>query len=85
MVITGMLIYCLTSISNLRVRLTEAAEKKAELTELIDERRTENAALSFAVERKDDPEMLKEIAREKCGLVMPDEIIFYDSGEAEEP
>ena len=38
----------------------------------------ENAELEYDIEHAGDPEIIAEIARDKLGLVMPDEKIFYD-------
>ena len=44
----------------------------------VDEARQENAELEYDIDHAGDPETIAAIAREKLGLVMPGEKIFYD-------
>ena len=40
-----------------------------------------NAALEYEIDHCQDPETLEKVAREKLGLVLPGEIVFYDMGD----
>ncbi|MEG0320960.1 MAG: cell division protein FtsL [Oscillospiraceae bacterium] len=79
LVVLALLIATATTILNLRAQLTEAAVQQQELTEQVDRQQQENDALTAAIEDSDDPQRVEAIAREKLGLVVPGEIIFYDA------
>ncbi|MEG0825256.1 MAG: cell division protein FtsL [Oscillospiraceae bacterium] len=79
LVVLALLIATATTILNLRAQLTEAAVQQQELTEQVDRQKQENDALTAAIEDSDDPQRVEAIAREKLGLVVPGEIIFYDA------
>lgn len=80
-VIAGLAIYGCVTLMNTRAKVAEAAKAEAQLQAQIEQLQETNAALSYAIEHKDDPDTVEDIAREKLGLVMPDERIFYDAGE----
>jgi len=37
-----------------------------------------NAEVQYEIDHSEDPDTIEDIARDKLGLVMPGEIIFYD-------
>ncbi len=80
-VIAGLMAYGCITLLNTRAKVTEAAKTETQLQEQIDQVQEENAALQYALDNRDDPSTIEDIARDKLGLVMPDEMIFYDSGE----
>lgn len=79
LVVLALLIATATTMLNLRAQLTEAAVQQQELTDRVDRQKQENDALTAAIEDSDDPQRVEAIAREKLGLVVPGEIIFYDA------
>lgn len=81
LVIAGLMVYGCVTLLHTRAKVTEAARTEAQLQAQIAEIQEENAALQYAIENQDDPATIEDIARDKLGLVMPDEQIFYDSGE----
>ena len=80
-VVGGLLAYGCITLMNMNTKVEEATKTEAELQEELLAIQEENAELQFAIENKDDPETIEDIARDKLGLVMPDERIFYDTGE----
>lgn len=80
-VIAVLLAYGVISLMNIRAEVTEADKTKAQLQTEIEQMQEENAALQYAIDNQEDPGTIEDIARDKLGLVMPDEQIFYDAGE----
>ncbi len=81
LVIAGLILYACVTLTNMRSKVNQAAKTQAELQTRVEQIQEENAALQHAIDNKDDPDTIGDIAREKLGLVMPDERIFYDAGE----
>ncbi len=80
-VLLGLAVYAFISLLNMRVKMTEANRTESELQAQVEQLQEENAALEYAIEHQNDPETIEDIARSELGLVMPDEVIFYDAGE----
>lgn len=80
-VLLGLAIYAFISLLNMRAKMTEANRTESELQAQVEQLQEENAALEYAIEHQNDPETIEDIARSELGLVMPDEVIFYDAGE----
>lgn len=81
LVTAALVVYACIALSNMKSKVAEANKTQAELRQQIGEIQEENAALQYAIDNQDDPDTIEDIAREKLGLVMPDEQIFYDAGE----
>lgn len=81
LVLAGLMAYGFITLMNTRAQVAEAAKTEAQLQTQIEAMQATNAALQYAIENQDDPDTIEDIAREKLGLVMPDERIFYDAGE----
>ena len=77
-VILALLVYAGISVANTRGRIAQAEADRAMLQAKVDEARQENAELEYDIDHAGDPETIAAIAREKLGLVMPGEKIFYD-------
>jgi cell division protein FtsL len=80
-VIVGLIAYACIALSNMKSKVAQASKTEAELRTQIEEIQEENAALQYAIDNQNDPDTIEDIARDKLGLVMPDEQIFYDAGE----
>ena len=80
-VLAGLLAYGCITLMSMRSKVAEAARTEAQLQTKAEQIQEENAALQHALDHQDDPDTIEDIAREKLGLVMPDERIFYDAGE----
>ena len=77
-VILALLVYAGISVANTRGRIAQAEADRAMLQAKVDEARQENAELEYDIDHAGDPETIASIAREKLGLVMPGEKVFYD-------
>ena len=80
-VILGMIAYACYALWNMRAKVTQATQTEAELQRQIQQIQEENAALQYAIDNQNDEKTIEDIARDKLGLVMPEEKIFYDSGQ----
>lgn len=80
-VLAGLAAYGCITLMNTRSKVAETAKAQAQLQTQIEQLQETNASLRYAIENQDDPDTIEDIAREKLGLVMPDERIFYDAGE----
>lgn len=81
MVMVAMIAYAVIALMNMRTKVAQARETEAQLREQVEQIQEENAALQYAIENRDDDKTIEDIARDKLGLVLPDEKIFYDSGQ----
>ena len=81
MVIVGLIAYACIALMNMRSKVASANETEAELRDQIAQIQEENAALQYAIDNQYDEKTIEDIARDKLGLVLPDEQIFYDAGE----
>lgn len=70
--------YSMVTLVSLSARIEAAEAAKEALLRQVAEKREQNAALEYSIQHSDDLETIKDVAREKLGLVMPGEIIFYD-------
>lgn len=61
--------------------LKAARAEESSLTQQMQQQQQENAALQSDLAHKDDPEFIKELAREQLGLAESGERIFYDVNE----
>lgn len=80
-VVVGVIAYACIALMNMRTRVAEANETEAELRKQVEQIQESNAALQYAIDHKYDDKTIEDVARDKLGLVMPDEKIFYDSGQ----
>ena len=80
-VIVSVICYAAVTLSNMRSRVNEATETKKALEEQVEDIQEENAALQYAIDNQDDPDTIRDIAREKLGLVADEDMIFYDGGQ----
>ena len=81
LVIAGLMAYGCITLMNMRSKVADAAKTEAQLQTQVDTILETNASLRYAIDNQDDPDTIEDIARDKLGLVMPDERIFYDAGE----
>ena len=62
-------------------RLGEAKVQEASLTRQMQQQQQENEALRSDLAKKDDPDFIKELARDQLGLAEEGARIFYDVNE----
>ena len=80
LVIVGLIVYACIALMNMRTKVAMASETEAELRQKAEEIQETNAALQYAIDNRYDEKTIEDIARDKLGLVLPEEKIFYDSG-----
>ncbi|MEG1789734.1 MAG: septum formation initiator family protein [Oscillospiraceae bacterium] len=78
LVILTVALYAVISLVTVRAQVAEAEKLRQELSTQVAEMAQKNAALEYQLDHGADDEMIEEIARDKLGLVMPGEKIFYD-------
>ena len=81
LVIAGMIAYACYALWNMRNKVAQAVATEAQLQQQIQQLQEENAALQYAIDNQNDEKTIEDIARDRLGLVLPDEQIFYDTGE----
>ena len=80
-VVVGLIGYACIALMNMRTKVAEANVTEADLRRQLEQVQEENAALQYAIDHQYDDKTIEDIARDKLGLVMPEEKIFYDSGQ----
>ena len=75
-----LIVYAATSLSRMNARIEEAELAKEALADEALALAVSNAALEYEIEHSGDLDMVEKVAREKLGLVLPGEIIYYDIG-----
>ena len=66
------------SLISLRQQVSEARGRRDDLQTEIGSVIEENSNLQFAIDNSTDSEIIEDIARNRIGLVRPDEKIFFD-------
>ena len=72
-----LLAYMIYSLINVRQEISAAKAEVEILTEQLAEQEQYNTELSNAIENRDNPDFVEDIAREKLGLVSPHDRGFY--------
>ena len=76
----ALIVYAATSLSRMNARIAEAELAKDALADEALALAVSNAALEYEIEHSGDLDMVAKGARDKLGLVLPGEIIYYDIG-----
>ena len=76
LVIVILVVYAAVSLIRVHDQIEAAKSQQEELTQQAQELELENAAMEYALENQDEDSVKAEIARDKLGLVYPDEEIF---------
>ena len=69
------------SFSGLRTKIADAELVRDELAAEAQSLAVSNAVLEYEIAHSTDLDMVEKVAREKLGLVLPGEIVFYDIGD----
>jgi cell division protein FtsL len=77
-VILSLIVYAGISLVSLKSKVAEARAAQAELQAQVSEISQANAELEYDIKHSGDQETIEDIARNKLGLVMPGEKIFFD-------
>ena len=72
-----LLAYMIYSLINVRQEISAAKAEVEILTEQLAEQEQYNTELSNAIENRDNPDFVEDIAREKLGLISPHDRVFY--------
>ena len=77
-VIVALLLYAVVSIATVRADVAKTEKMRDELAAAVADMTQQNAELNYDIQHGTDDETIVDIARDKLGLVMPGEKIFYD-------
>ena len=77
-IVLALIVYAGISLVTLRAQVTEIRAEKADLEAQVAEMTQTNAELQYELAHSEDADTIEDIARNKLGLVMPGEKIFYD-------
>lgn len=77
LVVLALLIYMATSVLEMRSKIQALEDQRGALTQQITDQRLKNQELEDAIENSDDPDVLKQVARDK-GLVEQGEELYID-------
>ena len=72
-----LLAYLIITLVNVRQQIGDAHAAIETLTEQVNDQTQANTELSNAIENRNDPSYLEEVARERLGLVAPNDRVFY--------
>ena len=72
-----LLAYLIITLVNVRQQIGDAHAAIETLTEQVNDQTQANTELSNANENRNDPSYLEDVARERLGLVAPNDRVFY--------
>ena len=72
-----LLAYLIITLVNVRQQIGDAHAAIETLTEQVNDQTPANTELSNAIENRTDPSYLEDVARERLGLVAPNDRVFY--------
>ena len=72
-----MLVYMIFLLVHVRQQITATQAEVRTLTEEVADQTQTNTELTNAIENRDDPAFLKDVARERLDLVTPSDRVFY--------
>lgn len=72
--------YAALSLTRMNARIAAAENTRDALAAEAQALAVSNASLEYEIEHSDDLDMIEKVAREKLGLVLPGEIVYYDIG-----
>lgn len=76
-VLVAILIYMVFLFVHVRQQITDTRAEIRTLTEEVADQTQTNTELTNAIENRDDPAFLKDVARERLDLVTPSDRVFY--------
>ncbi len=76
-VVLVLVAYTTVTLIKLRTSINEAEVNMVEIENQIQEKSASISALQYEIEHRNDPETIESIAREKLGLKLPGERVFY--------
>lgn len=78
-VVVVLVLYAAVTLITLHSRIQNAQQENADLAQQVEDATAENAELEYDINHSTDDEVIEGIARDKIGLVMPGEEIYYDN------
>ena len=72
-----LLAYMIFTLISVRQKISAANADVETLTHQVSDQTQANTALENAIENRDDPSFLEDLAREKLGLVGPNDRVFH--------
>ena len=75
--LVALLIYMIFLLVHVRQQITATQAEIRTLTEEVADQTQTNTELTNAIENRDDPAFLKDVARERLDLVTPNDRVFY--------
>lgn len=72
-----LLAYLIITLVNVWQQIGDAHAAIETLTEQVNDQTQANTELSNAIENRNDPSYLEDVARERLGLVAPNDRVFY--------
>ena len=73
--------YMVLSLIGMRGQIAEARTVRDQMEAQVKSLSATNAALEYEIEHSADTETIESIARDKLGLVLPGEMVYYDISE----
>ena len=77
-VLLAILSYAVIPLSMVNARLEAAARTRDALAAEVQALAVNNASLEYEIAHSGDLDMIEKVAREKLGLVLPGEVIYFD-------
>ncbi len=77
-VILVLLVACALALLSLQTRLQQAQEELDAANQQVEDQIARNDALTDAIENRDDPDRIGDIARSQLDLLAPDEKVYVD-------
>lgn len=77
--IVALIICAALTLVNLAAKVQSAKDDQAELQAAVDAQQASNEDIEYSIEHSEDPDVLEDVARDKLGLMHPDEHIYYDN------
>lgn len=81
LVMLVVIVYAAVSVSAMRTRISDAEAARDALAAEAQSLAVSNAVLEYEINHSTDLDMVEKVAREKLGLILPGEIVFYDIGD----
>ena len=78
-IVFALIIYAGMSLIALRGRIEAGRQELDRVRRLVAEIELSNAELEYEIEHFNDPDVISNLARSRLGLVLPGEIVFYNS------
>ncbi|MCF0124079.1 MAG: septum formation initiator family protein [Ruminiclostridium sp.] len=70
-------VFLVFELVSIRRQVAEVQDTADKLTQQVNEQTQANIELSNAIENRDNPDFVEDIARERLGLVSPSDRVFY--------